>query len=337
MRQARPVLVEQLAGTQAVLVELADRAEHTHRQLHAAHLHREDRDRQAGVDGDVLADVDGERGLAHRRTAGHDHEVARLQAGRHLVEVDEAGRHAGDLALVVAAVQLVDALDHLGQERLHGQPALGAAGALLGDREDARFGLVEDLLDLGALRVEGLAGDFVGDGDELAQHAAIAHDLGIAADVGGGWRILRHRIQVLQAADLLGLAELDKRLVHGDHVGRFASIDQADHLFEDDPVVVAVEIFRMHEVGNAVPCRIVAQQAADDGLFCFDGMRGNAERLDLRVCWGVHGRHYTFYAVPTEIIDDFPQINMRMCLERAIKNVAPARAGTTFSKDRAVT
>jgi hypothetical protein len=107
----------------------------------------------------------------------------------------------------------------------------------------------------------------------------------------------------LQPAHVFGLAELDERFVDGDHVGRLAGIDQADHLLEDDPVVVAVEIFRVHEVGNAVPRRIVAQQATDDGLFCFDGMRRNAERLDLRVCWGVHGRHYTCSPSAAEMIE----------------------------------
>jgi hypothetical protein len=63
----------------------------------------------------------------------------------------------------------------------------------------------------------------------------------------------------------------------------------------------------MHEVGNAVPRRVIAQQAADDGLFCFDGMRGDAERLDLRVCWGVHGRHYTRSRSGAEIIGEFPK------------------------------
>jgi hypothetical protein len=64
----------------------------------------------------------------------------------------------------------------------------------------------------------------------------------------------------------------------------------------------------MHEIGNAVPRRVIAQQAADDGLFCFDGMRGNAERLDLRVCWGIHGANYTRLLRAAEMIGEFPRI-----------------------------
>ena len=49
------------------------------------------------LDRDVLGKVEREGGLAHRRTAGDDDHVGRLQAGGLLVEVDQAGRHAGDL------------------------------------------------------------------------------------------------------------------------------------------------------------------------------------------------------------------------------------------------
>ena len=49
----------------------------------------------------------------------------------------------------------------------------------------------------------------------------------------------------------------------------------------------------MHEIGDAVPCGIIAQQAADDGLFCFDGMRRNTEGVELRIGGCVHGANYT--------------------------------------------
>ena len=58
------------------------------------------------VDADVLRDVQDEAGLAHRRARGDEHEVGRLQARRHLVEIDEAGGHAGDQPLVL--LQLLD-------------------------------------------------------------------------------------------------------------------------------------------------------------------------------------------------------------------------------------
>ena len=80
--------------------------------------------------------------------AGDDDQVARLQARGHLVEVDVAGRHAGDVRRVVAVVEVVDPLEHARQHRLDLEQALVAARARLGDLEDLRLGLVEQLPDL---------------------------------------------------------------------------------------------------------------------------------------------------------------------------------------------
>ena len=95
------------------------------------------------VDRSVLGDVHRERRFAHTRPTGDDHQVARLQPRGHAVEVDEAGRHAGDVAVALAVVQQVDALHHLGEQRRHVLEALLAARALLGDLEHFGLGLVE--------------------------------------------------------------------------------------------------------------------------------------------------------------------------------------------------
>ena len=72
---------------------------------------------------------------------GDQDQVRRLQARRHLVEIDEAGRHAGDEALVL--LQLLDrreaALDQIAQRHEAG------ADPILGDREDRALGLVEQI------------------------------------------------------------------------------------------------------------------------------------------------------------------------------------------------
>ena len=77
-----------------------------------------------------------------------------------------------------------------------------------------------------ALRVEGAGGDLVAGGDQLAQHRALAHDLGVAAQVGRARHALRQRVQVDEAAAFLGLAEALQLLEHGDHVGRLGRVDQ---------------------------------------------------------------------------------------------------------------
>jgi hypothetical protein len=102
---------------------------------------------------------------------------------------------------------------------------------------------------------------------------------------------LRHRVQVGQTAHVFGLAQLGQGFENGDHVGRLGRVNHLDDLLEDDAVVVAI-VFAA-SIGNAVERGIIAQQTADDGLFCFDGMRRDAERIDLRIGGGVHGANYT--------------------------------------------
>ena len=97
-------------------IDPPERSHHTHRQLLAAHFHAEDRHRHLLPDGHILGDVHGERGLAHRRAAGDDDQVAGLQAGGHVVQIGEAGGDAGDRRL--GTEQRVDAVDRLGQQRL---------------------------------------------------------------------------------------------------------------------------------------------------------------------------------------------------------------------------
>ena len=70
-----------------------------------------------------------------------------------LVEIGEAGGHAGDVGRIVAVVERLDALDDLRQQRADLLEVLLPARALLGDVQDLRFGLVEDCV---ALRPSGL-------------------------------------------------------------------------------------------------------------------------------------------------------------------------------------
>ncbi len=129
-----------------------------------------------------------------------------MQAGCHAIKIGKAGRHTRNIILIVAVIQLVDTLDHLRQQGLDFLKALCAACALFRNRENLGFGFIQHLFDFLALRAERLAGNLVGYRDQFAQHTAVTHDLRIAADIGGGWRVLRECIQIRQAAYLIGLA-----------------------------------------------------------------------------------------------------------------------------------
>ncbi len=61
------------------------------------------------------------------------------------VEVDETGGHAGDVARILLAVELVDPFDDATEQVLQRLESGRAARAVFRDLEDLRFGLVEDL------------------------------------------------------------------------------------------------------------------------------------------------------------------------------------------------
>ena len=144
VRQPAVVLLVEVAGAEPVRVDPRLGGQHAHEQLLLRHLEAEEADRHVGRGADVLRDVQDEAGLAHRRPGGDENQVRRLQPRGHLVEVDEAGRHAGDQPLVL--LQLLDgreaALHEVAQRHEPG------ADPIFGDREDRPLGLVEEQIRL---------------------------------------------------------------------------------------------------------------------------------------------------------------------------------------------
>ncbi|MNI52311.1 hypothetical protein D3C73_1070780 [compost metagenome] len=186
-------------------------------------------------------------------------------------------------------VELVNAFDHLGQQRLDLLETGRAARAFLGNLEDLGFCFIQQLARFLALRVQGGRRDLVGNRHQLAQHGALAHDLGVAADVGGRRGVVRQRVQIRQAARVFGLAGADQRFVDGDDVGGPRQADQTGDVVPDQPVVVAVEVLFDQHVGNTVPRGVVQQQTAQHRLLRLDGMGGNAQVFKLGIGRCVHG------------------------------------------------
>ena len=155
--------------------------------------------------------------------------------------------------------------------------------ALLADAEDLAFGVVEDLRDRPALRVERAGRDLVAGGDELAKHRALANDLGVAADVGRARHALRERVEVDQAAAVVGLAEPLQLLEDGDDVGRLGRVDERGDRAVDQAVLVAIEVVVAEQVADPVPRAVVEQQPAEDALLGLGRVRRNAQASDVVV------------------------------------------------------
>ena len=150
----------------------------------------------------MLGNVHRKRRLAHGGARRQHHHVAGLQARCHAVKIDETRRHAGDVVGVVR--HLLHAVEQVDHQGVHALEALLHARAFFTDVEDFLFGFVKDLVYRPALGVEGGRGDLVAGGDEFAQDGALAHDLGVAADVAGAGHVLRQVVQISQPPNFLG-------------------------------------------------------------------------------------------------------------------------------------
>ncbi|OIQ76108.1 hypothetical protein GALL_422120 [mine drainage metagenome] len=283
-RQAHPVFVLQAAGTHAVLIQPADGTDHAHGELGSPHFHGKHRHRQAGIERDILGDVERKRGLTHGRTAGDNHQIPGLEPGSHRIQVSEAGRDARHVAGIIALKQLVDAIGHLRQQHLDVDETLRAAVPAFGNLENFRFGLVQQLRGTLSLRAESTFGDTGTDFNQLAHHGTLAHDLGIAPDIGSRWGVLRQRTQVGNAAHSGQLGIAFQRLCHRDDIRRLAVFDQPADMLVNDAMIVAIEIFRRQQVGNLVQRFVFQQQAAEDGLLGLNGVG-----RDLEGCEGIVG------------------------------------------------
>jgi hypothetical protein len=175
---------------------------------------------------DVFADIHRERGFTHRRTPATMissppcmPEVIRSRSTKPVgVPVISLGL-SGDKASSMRSTTLR-------QQRLDLEKALRAARAVFGNRKHFGFGFVEQLTHFLALRIESVAGNFVGHRHQLAQHAAVAHDFRITPDIRRTRRVLRQRVQISKPAHVVGLAGRAERFVDRDHVGRPGRRDQ---------------------------------------------------------------------------------------------------------------
>ncbi len=235
--ETRPVVGRELAGTEALKLDARLGAHEPLRDLDLGHLEREDRDRDPVLHGEVRRDPERERRLAHARAAGDDDEVARLEAGRHRVDVAEPGGRAGHLA--AGLVHLRDLLEALAHEDLDVVEA--AADPVLREVEHHLLGLVDELVRL-ARPVPAEPLDLLADEREPAERRHLAHDLRVVARVRRGRDEGGDLVDPLLPADLVDLAALVELVGDRDRVDRLAVLVQLERGEVDLRVRLPVEV-----------------------------------------------------------------------------------------------
>ena len=186
------------ARAEALRVDVGDAGQQAQHELLLAHLEAEHADRLLLADRGVLGDVEREARLADGRAGRDDDQVALLEAGRQLVQVQEARRDAAQLAAV--GVEVVEPVVGGVEELLE----LAEAGGdpPVRDREQLRLGAVDRLLDLGRVLVAD-AGDLAGGADQVPEDRLALDDPRVLDGVDGGRRLVRELREVGPAADLL--------------------------------------------------------------------------------------------------------------------------------------
>ena len=181
-------------------------------------------------------------------------EVRRLEARRHLVEIVEAARDAGDR--LAAALQRFDALHRRPEQLLDAREAV--LRLLLRDLEDSRLGFVEQLL-RGRASVEGFGDDRRRHFDEAAKNRLLANDARVILDVRRGRHRVDEKADVVLAARALELAAAAQLVGERERIDDAALLGDADHRAEEPAMPLGVE-HRVVEMLDRAEHRVLVDQ-----------------------------------------------------------------------------
>ena len=112
--------------------------------------------------------------------------------------------------------------------------------------------------------------------DQVPEGRLLADDARVVLDVGGVGQPVDERRDIGGAADLVELARARQLFLQRDEVDRIAPLAQLDHLLEDPPVRVAVEVARGQDLGGRVERVVVDQDGAEHRPLRLEVMRQRA-------------------------------------------------------------
>ena len=105
-----------------------------------------------------------------------------------------------------------------------------------------------------ALVFVGAGGDLAADADQLPQQRALADDVGVGADVGGGRRVAREPARDTRARRVSSARPLRGQVLgQRDGIARLAALRELGDRLEDELVIAAVEILGAEPVRDRCP------------------------------------------------------------------------------------
>ena len=219
----------------------------------------------------VGCDGDGECRLAHARPPGKDHQIRALQPAELVVEVDQAGGHAGHAAVLV--VRRFDQGNGAGQDGR--EPAKTTFElAFLGQHEQPLLGRL-DLL-AAALRqgrIVRLVDQLLADMDQPALERQVVQQPTILLGIDDALGRAREPGKVLRPVQFpQGLVILEREL-QGYVIGEPPAFDEPRHCSEDSAMHWLVEMLRSQVLAHSMVRLVIDQNGPEQRLLGFDIMR----------------------------------------------------------------
>ena len=212
-------------------------AQQTLRELHVAHLQREEQHRLALLERSVCGHAERERRLSHGRAGADDVERVRLQPVQFLIKIEVARRDAGDrIASLVEHLQTVEVEAEQITQRRH-----RVCGATLRHVEHHCLGTVDGGSHVVRQPVADL-GNLASDTDETTQKGVFLHDAGVVTGIRRGRRASQQTDERARTSDHVDQTGAPKLVGDGDGIGRLALCIQAEDGIEDMPVCRPVEV-----------------------------------------------------------------------------------------------
>ena len=208
-----PLLLVEIAVAELLAIDAGGGAEHAGEQRLLGHFQREDGDGLLELQGNMLGDVQGERGFAHGGPRGDDAKIAAVHAAGHFVELGEAGADALDALAGVeeGADAALIALEDLAWVEEAG------LDLRIAEFEEGLFGAGEDFAGL-FLAEQGAVHHVLRGEDDAPQDGLVFDDADVAVEVGNLREAVVERDEVGEAVAGFQLVELHELVGDGDAV-----------------------------------------------------------------------------------------------------------------------